>query len=172
MTSSKELLNNRGQRVLLYDRHMPEIDDVTLLVLKGHLLVEEVLFALAGTVFPNPQYLPRFTFHNLACVVRAVIPLRADDPCWEMILKLNSLRNDLAHNLESAKRYARIAELFHIHDQVEPTPSIQVDKHEESTLSDSERLRLIIQDSMKFLLSLDFDIQTKPLANADESANG
>jgi hypothetical protein len=35
--------------VFRYDQHMPETDDLALTVLKGHLLVEEVLFELAGS---------------------------------------------------------------------------------------------------------------------------
>lgn len=162
MVSIKQLLNKKGQPVFRYDRYMPKTDDVTLIVLRGHLLVEEVLFELAGTVFPSSQYLPKFTFHQLACVVRAADPLSANDPCWEMILRLNSLRNDLAHNLESSKRSARIADLFKTHDQAQPTPEMPIAKEAESALSDSARLRLVIEDSMKFLLALDYQIRKLP----------
>lgn len=138
---------------------MPETDDLTLIVLKGHLLVEELLVDLANWALPHAQYLPKFMFHNLAHVVRAVVPQRSDDPCWELILKLNSLRNDLAHKLDSAKRQATLNELFKIHGQVEPTPGMGIDKSEESSLSDPQRLRLVVQDSMKFLLALIFEYQ-------------
>jgi hypothetical protein len=143
--------------VFRYDEHMPKTDDVTLIVLKGHLLVEEVLFQLAETALPNPQYLPKFMFHKLACVVRAAVPKRSEDPCWELILTLNSLRNDFAHNLVSSKRQACLVTLFRVHDQVQPNPSMNIDKNEENSLSQPERLRLVIEDSMKFLLSIIFD---------------
>src|SRR5713226_4113578 len=110
--------------VLRYDKHMPETDDLILIVLKGHLLVEEQLVDLANWALPHPEYLPEFMFHKLAHVVRTVVPQRSDDPSWELILKLNSLRNDLAHKLESSKRQATLTELFKIHEQVQPTPGM------------------------------------------------
>jgi hypothetical protein len=81
---------------------MPSTDDLTLIVLKGHLLVEEVLLDLANCAFPHPQYLrdANLSFHKLACVVRAFIPEQFDSPAWRLIFLLNALRNDLAHNLE------------------------------------------------------------------------
>lgn len=146
--------------VFRYDNHMPETDDLTLIVLNGHLLVEELLVDLASFALSHPQYLPsKFSFHNLAHVVRAAVPQRSDDPCWELILKLNTLRNDLAHRLESTKRQATLSKLFEIHGQVQPTPGMDIDKSEESSLSDPERLRLVVQDSMKFLLALVFEYQ-------------
>lgn len=145
--------------VFRYDNHMPDTDDLTLIVLKGHLLVEELLVDLANWALPHAQYLPKFTFYNLAPVVRAAVPQRSDDPCWELILKLNSLRNDLAHELESAKRQAKLNELFKIHGQFGPTPGTGIDNSEESSLSDPQRLRLVVQDSMKFLLTLVFEYQ-------------
>ena len=150
------ILNKKGQPVFLYDLHMPKTDDIELIVLKGHLLVEVVLNDLASAALPHPQYLPKFMFHKLACIVRAAVPQRSDDPCWELILKLNLLRNDLAHNLESAKRQGTLVELIRIHDQVQPVPEMEVNKSGEKSLSDSDRLRLVIEDSMKFLLSLSF----------------
>ena len=145
--------------VFRYDKHMPETDDLTLIVLKGHLLVEEQLVDLANWALPNPQFLPKFTFYNLAKVVRAAVPQRSDDPSWELILKLNQLRNDLAHKLESGQRQATLTELFKIHDHVQPTPGMEIDKSDESSMSEPERLRIVVQDSMKFLMSLAFEYQ-------------
>ena len=84
------------------------------------------------------------------------VPQRSDDPCWEMILELNTLRNDLAHKLESTKRQGTLSKLFKIHGQVQPTPGIVINKSEENSLNEAKRLRLVVQDSMKFLLSLIF----------------
>jgi hypothetical protein len=151
--------------VFRYDKHMPQTDDVILIVLKGHLLIEEQLVDLANWALPNPQFLPKFMFYNLAKVVRAAVPQRSDDPSWELILKLNQLRNDLAHKLESGQRQATLTELFKIHDQVQPTPGMEIDKSAESSMSEPQRLRIVVQDCMTFLLSLAFEYQnnvTKP----------
>ncbi len=88
------------KHVFRYDEHMPETDDLTLVVLKGHLLIEELLVDLVHLALPHAEYLEpaRLSFHQLACVARASLP-QASDPAWELVLSLNSLRNDLAHNL-------------------------------------------------------------------------
>ena len=45
------------RHIFRYDDHMPDTDDLALVVLKGHLLVEEVLIELAGLVLPHSQEL-------------------------------------------------------------------------------------------------------------------
>jgi hypothetical protein len=136
---------------------MPDTDDVTLIVLKGHLLVEEMLGRLAEIVLPHPQYLSdaNLMFHKLACVVRAAVPQRSDDVAWDLILSLNSLRNDLAHKLESSRRQARLDGLFEIDVQVQPTPGMIYDKSEDHLLDDPERLRRVVVNCLEFLFSLD-----------------
>ncbi len=142
--------------VFRYDKHMPETDDVTLIVLKGHLLVEEMLVQLAETVFPHPQYLTdaNLMFYKLVCVVRATLLERSDDAAWQLILSLNSLRNDLAHNLESSKRQDRLNALFTIAAQVQPSPGMLYDRSGDVSLEESERLRRAVVDCMEFLISL------------------
>lgn len=111
-----------GKPVFRYDHYMPKTDDVTLIVLRGHLLIEETLVELAQTLFPSPQRLPKkLGFYNLACIVRAADPLRSDNSCWDMILKLNELRNDLAHHLDSNTRSGKIAAVFSLLDQTQIT---------------------------------------------------
>lgn len=162
--TSEPILNKKGEPVFLYDRHMPKTDDIELIVLKGHLLVEEVLNGLAQIALPNPQYLPeQLMFQKLACVVRAVIPQRSNDLCWELILKLNALRNDLAHNLSSSKRQQKLTDLLALAQRVQPNPTMIVDKSGEDSLSEAERLRHVIGDCMTFLLFLTFDYEnSKP----------
>ena len=148
--------------VFRYDEHMPETDDLTLVVLKGHLLIEELLVELGHLALPHAEYLDadRLSFHQLACVVRASVP-RESDPAWELILSLNSLRNDLAHNLESSKRDARLQQIFQLDLQVQPNPDMLIDKSSDSSLDDAERLRHVVVDCMKFLLSIIFDYKGK-----------
>jgi hypothetical protein len=144
--------------VFRYDEHMPETDDLTLVVLKGHLLIEELLVELVHLALPHAAYLDkaRLSFHQLACVVRSSVQ-RESDPAWELILSLNSLRNDLAHNLESPKRDERLQQIFQLDSQVQPDPEMVFDKSNDSSLDDAERLRLAIVECMKFLLYIIFD---------------
>lgn len=150
------------RHIFRYDDHMPDTDDLTLVVLKGHLLVEEVMIELASLVLPHSDCLDsaRLTFYQRACVVKAAIPSRATD-CWELIFKLNSLRNDLAHNLEPPKLHGHLLELFQLDEQAQPFDGIIVDKSSDSSLEDGERLRHVVVDCMQFLRTLIFEYEQR-----------
>jgi hypothetical protein len=135
---------------------MPETDDLTLIVLKGHLLVEEALNDVAGSVLPHPEHLSsaRLGFFALACVVRAAVAEKSTNEAWNLIAMLNTLRNNLAHGLESPKRPELIRNVLQIAVQVQPFDDMKFDKSDEHELSDCERLRRSIIDCLEFLLSL------------------
>lgn len=138
-----------------YDEYMPTTDDLSLIVLKAHLLVEEGLSELARVTLPHPSHLDnaRLSFHQLACVVRAVNP-RDDDKCWELIFSLNSLRNDLVHRLEPPQLKERLQKLFSIDLQAQPYLDVQIDKTQESILSDAENLKMAVVSCLQFVNAL------------------
>jgi hypothetical protein len=132
---------------------MPETDDLCLITLKGHLLVEEMLTELVGLALPNAQYLSEahLTFYQLACVARSAVPLRAEDTCWEVIFSLNRLRNDLSHCLEPPRLIACLEGLWRADENAQPFEEMYVDKSMDADLGHAERLRLAIVECMKFL---------------------
>ena len=148
-TTDTEMRNSKGKRVFLYDRHMLETDDtddLAFLVIKGHLLVEVMLDILAHSTFPHPKYLDKLDlgFRSLAFVVRAAVIKKSDDSHWDLIVKLNELRNKFAHNLEPNVE-TKLRELFRIHDKIYgPSRSI----------GDSDCLRQVVRHCMEFLGSL------------------
>jgi hypothetical protein len=81
-------------------------DDVVLLVLKGHLLVEERLNEILASSVAQPLVLQRanLRYHHLATFCEALSRSADQSWVWESIYHLNRLRNDLAHKLESGKR--------------------------------------------------------------------
>lgn len=156
------LRNAKGEPIFLYDRHMPLTDDLELIVLKGHLLVEETMMGLASAICPQPDYLiaANLSFHKLANITRAIVPDRSEDVCWELILKLNGLRNDMAHKLSSPQRHDRILELFEIDRQSRQNLPLGIhEDDDEQLISDPIRLRMVVQTCMTFLLMLDFHYQ-------------
>lgn len=77
--------------------------DPTYLVLKAHLLAEEVLYCFIEKQAIQPECLKgaRLTFAQLLALCCAFHPYRRSDWwCWTALKKLNALRNLLAHNLE------------------------------------------------------------------------
>jgi len=85
-----------------FDRLLPTDADELTVVLKGHLLIEEQLRAITRVLMANPQYFDkaRLTFANALQLARAVAGHFNKGACWSAAEKLNSLRNQLAHQAE------------------------------------------------------------------------
>lgn len=84
------------------DEHLDKVSDVVTLILKGHLLVEEALFAAVQTKFPHPQYFldANLRFAQLLSIAKGLFFTEECAPVWDAIQALNSVRNRLAHTLE------------------------------------------------------------------------
>lgn len=84
--------------------------DATLMVLKGHLLLEELLYAAVQSKCPNPAHVEKaqLRFLQLLHLVRALYltpsPEQSgsfnEEAFWDALVALNTLRNRLAHKLE------------------------------------------------------------------------
>lgn len=86
--------------------------DQVSVVLKGHLLVEELLREYVNSNFSKPEKLQdaRLSFHHMLCIARALSKDNSSDKLWDNIEKLNNLRNKLAHSLEQEVIENRIKE--------------------------------------------------------------
>ncbi len=110
----------RPQAQLLLDRFhaaFAHVDETTLVLLKGHLLIEEALTEIIELHTYHHEHLDaaRLSFNQKTCVARALAFRRADIGEWELIQAINALRNDLAHRLESEereKKFARLREVY------------------------------------------------------------
>lgn len=75
-----------------------------LVILKGHLIIEEILQGIIDRKLENPEGFDEagLTFYQRVCLASALYKL---DPLysfmWSAVKKLNKIRNDLAHQLES-----------------------------------------------------------------------
>ena len=88
----------------LVDKHFPpEGTDFTLVVLKAHMLIEQYLNALIIRHCGHPEHIEdiRFQYKDKITLVKALMTFALADQVWEGVLLINTLRNALAHNLES-----------------------------------------------------------------------
>lgn len=85
-----------------FRRHLSNLRDVTLIVLKGHLLAEEQLNEWLSLQLSNPGALTagRFSFSQRLCLARALVRQGHCDDLFDHVGKLNTLRNKFAHRLE------------------------------------------------------------------------
>jgi len=87
-------------------------------VLKGHLIVEEMLFAIAASHCAVPVELTKakLTFAQLLHITQALVTLPIGKRLWPAIAQLNALRNSLIHNLEPKeidKKILAISQFYH-----------------------------------------------------------
>ncbi|WP_175192594.1 hypothetical protein [Achromobacter deleyi] len=82
---------------------MPSSPDIELTLLKGHLLIEEVLTAIVRAGVQRPEHLQfdRMQFHAKAKLARAVFKGPEDSWVWKALGLLNAARNSLAHGLDT-----------------------------------------------------------------------
>ncbi len=142
--------------VFRYDEHMPDTEDLSLIVLKGHLLIEEMLIDIRDKLLPNAEYLDSINigFYQLLSVVRSAVESKHDHKSWDLIIEFNKLRNKLIHNLEPPKLESLLTQLFNLYSQTQPIDEMKIDKSGEVELDTTERLRNVVIDCMQFLISV------------------
>jgi hypothetical protein len=84
-----------------FRRHLPR-SNRTLIILKGHLLMEELINEFLGEVLPNPDAvdLAKLNFATRLHLLEALLPKGSFSDIFDAAEKLNTLRNKLAHHLE------------------------------------------------------------------------
>jgi hypothetical protein len=96
-----------------FRRHFPRrSNDLTLIVLKGHLLMEEAVNRMLASFLLKPQAIEgaHLRFHQKLCLLRALAPVGAEGTVFrlfEAAEKLNILRNRLAHHVDHPQVEAR-----------------------------------------------------------------
>ncbi len=81
---------------------LPRSEDASLVILKLHLLVEEQVRAFIDERLPNKEALEgaKLECHQAICLAESLSTEDIHPNVWEAARKLNSLRNQIAHNLE------------------------------------------------------------------------
>ena len=103
-------------------KHLPAGSDLTLIALKGHLLVDEALDDLMRFYCRQPEHLDdvEIRFQVKARLARALSGHIVWTGLWPLIDALNSVRNDLAHRLESPKLRDRVIKFLKLRRELAP----------------------------------------------------
>lgn len=102
--------------------HLPAGNDLTLIALKGHLLAEEALDDLIRFYCKQPEHLDDVEIRFLvkARIARALSGHIVWTGLWPLIDALNSVRNVLAHKLESPKLRDRVMRFLNLRKELAP----------------------------------------------------
>jgi hypothetical protein len=98
----------------LFHEKMGQIDPLLQAVLTGHLIIETALDNILTVIFFHPEQVfkeARLSFSQKVHVVRAYGLRKDDNSIWDLMLSVNSVRNEIAHNLAGEKRDARLQQL-------------------------------------------------------------
>lgn len=108
-----ELQKNSDQQWERYRQLLPQSDDVELVVLKGHLIIEELLYAVVQEHCANPDAVikAKLSFAQLVYLAQALVKLPTDATWWKSISLLNAIRNSLVHSLEPKQLESRLNDL-------------------------------------------------------------
>ncbi|HVL08419.1 MAG TPA: hypothetical protein VM512_04595 [Burkholderiaceae bacterium] len=84
---------------------LQDSEDTTILVLRAHLVIEQLVIRITESLVKNPEHLRkanRLQFSTRLLFLRSLARplLRDDDAYWKSIELLNGIRNDLAHKLD------------------------------------------------------------------------
>lgn len=87
-----------------------KIDTESIVILKGHLLLEESLNFIIENFVHHSDFInkAKLTFYQKLNVARAMSLTEQNNSMWTLIEKINTLRNDFSHRLESDKREEKI----------------------------------------------------------------
>jgi hypothetical protein len=92
----------------------PQAGDLTFLVLKAHLLFEELLRDFLKKQFRHPEVMQgaRLSFAQVLKLAQALATtLEPDDWRWKALIELNRLRNSMAHEFEAESSETLVARL-------------------------------------------------------------
>lgn len=84
-------------------KHLPlNTKSKTLLILKGHLIIEDLLRQYLDSKLQSPKELNkcRLSFRQLLYLVKSFFKPKTNEWFWEAANDLNKIRNDLSHRLE------------------------------------------------------------------------
>lgn len=110
MVDQQEALDRAFER---FRTRLSHVDEISQVVLNGHLEVETGLDDLLNVAFFHPEYLQdsRLTFFQKTKIAQAQALGVGASSEWPLILVLNSLRNEIAHGGPTEKRTGKIGEL-------------------------------------------------------------
>lgn len=101
------------------------IDDTAQIILKGHLVIEDIFNQALESFVLHGEHIEdaRLQFHQKLELCRAISLSDNKNNMWNLIRKINAVRNALSHSLNHERRSKAIQSLQSIYDQEFPPES-------------------------------------------------
>jgi hypothetical protein len=96
--------------------HIPETTDLSLITLKGHLIMEEELNKALKVKTPYPEHIDKagLKFNQLLQLNKSLYFKQSMSWVWGAASKLNSIRNDYSHSLVPENGGVKVVEFIEL----------------------------------------------------------
>ncbi len=110
MTPTREITPRQLEAFQRFIKLLPHGKDIDLVLLKGHILIEEQVRLLIDRRLRNRAALSdaRLECHQCICLAESFYPANHEPWLWKALKKLNKMRNDIAHQIEPSGLQDRI----------------------------------------------------------------
>lgn len=148
-------MNDMGKGLqIVFDKYKDKVlktDDLTLLVLKGHLFIEEILGSIIKTIVTHENIVDtaRLNFSQKAIMARAMCWDQHNNEVWAYIASINSLRNEMAHSLDSDRVKTKLNGL--INKFKSENENIENESNEYIPQNDLEWFEMVVLHCVGFL---------------------
>lgn len=134
------------------------IDKESLVVIKGHLLIEESLNYIIENFVHHSEFMnkAKLSFYQKINVARSMSLSEQDNTMWILIEKINTLRNDFSHRLESEKRDEKINLIISLYNSEMKNSEFEQDWEKEDF---PEFLAFVISFCLGFLGNFEEEIK-------------
>lgn len=129
-------------------KYFDQIDPLIGIVLKAHLKIESILNEIIENFIFHPTFIKkaRLGVTKKINIARSMSLTEANNTFWGVIILINDLRNDVAHNITPKRKIEFMEKLSNLME-------IDISKKEWISLSDSEKLMLTTATCVGFLSS-------------------
>lgn len=137
---------------------MPKGNKLDLIILKGHLLIEEIISRIIEIFVPHSSLLRQanLRFYQKLFIARSMCWEKHNNEIWKMIKDLNMLRNKLSHSLEPEKFEENLNNLLNLcHNSISEFPGTKNIKK----MKKADQLRFLIVYCIGFLDSFEKDVK-------------
>ncbi len=136
-----------------FAKKMSDLDELGNYILKGHLLVEEMVTRIVESFVFHREFIDeaRLTFHQKLQLARATSTSDHGNSMWGLISILNSLRNEMSHSLDRPKLQPKLDALRHKYFEEFPKES--------SSLSDEQVALNAVLACMGFLSAHESEVE-------------
>ena len=96
-----------------FEKHLGFVDQLGQVILKGHLIIESALANIINLILFHPEHIrdAQLGFKSKVQLARGLALRKNKVSIWNLVLSINAVRNEVAHNLLGETRSKKLDQL-------------------------------------------------------------